>query len=202
MKWKDTLRKTMSWTLLGSTLWMHGCANNGEFIRPDMAGGSPEEYVIAPSDVIEITVYGEESLTRKELVVRPDGKVSFPLIGDVEAGGLTTSQAKELVQVKVRDFIPGAVADVGVVQLGSLQYYVVGKVAKPGMFNVSKSINVLQALALAGGLSTFAKENQISILRNHGSETTRLPFNYDDVKRGKNLEQNILLNRGDVIVVP
>jgi polysaccharide biosynthesis/export protein len=202
MKCNDPLRKTMLWTLLGITQWMIGCATNGEFIRPEMSSVAPEEYVIAPSDVIEITVYGEESLTRKELVVRPDGKVSFPLIGDVEAGGLTTAQAKELVQVKVRDYIPGAVADVGVAQLGSLQYYVVGKVAKPGMFNVSKPINVLQALALAGGLSTFAKENQISILRNHGSETARLPFNYDDVKKGKNLEQNILLNRGDVIIVP
>jgi len=93
-------------------------------------------------------------------------------------------------------------AAVSVMQLGSLQYYVVGKVAKPGMYNVSKSLTVLQALALAGGPVVFAKEDKISILRNHGKETLRLPFNYEEIKKGKNLEQNILLERGDVVIVP
>lgn len=164
--------------------------------------GSAEDYKIAPSDVLEITVYGEESLTRDELVVRPDGKVSFPLVGDLEAGGLTTGEVKEIVEQKVREFIPEAMVVVGVKALGSLQYYVIGKVAKPGMYNVSKPLTVLQALALAGGPVTFAKEDKISVVRNNGKETVRLPFNYEDIKKGKDLEQNIVLERGDVVVVP
>ncbi len=169
-------------------------------VMPEAAAAG--DYKIAPSDVLEITIYGEEGLTRNQLVVRPDGKVSFPLIGDVEVGGMTTAQVKDAVEAKVRTYIPEAVAAVSVMQLGSLQYYVVGKVAKPGMYNVSKPLTVLQALALAGGPVVFAKEDSISILRNHGQETLRLPFNYEDIKKGKHLEQNILLERGDVVVVP
>jgi polysaccharide export outer membrane protein len=86
--------------------------------------------------------------------------------------------------------------------LGSLQYYVIGKVQNPGMFNVSKTLSVLQALAMAGGLSTFAKEDGINIIRYHEDETLRLPFNYNEVKKGENLHQNILLERGDVVLVP
>ncbi len=174
----------------------------GEEYHPVITETTLGDYQIAPSDVLEITIYGEESLTRNQLVVRPDGKVSFPLIGDVVVGGMTTAQVKDVVEAKVRTYVPEAMAAVSVMQLGSLQYYVVGKVAKPGMYNVSKPLTVLQALALAGGPVLFAKEDSISILRNHGKETIRLPFNYEDVKKGKNLEQNILLERGDVVVVP
>jgi len=184
-----------------SCFWMAGYAH-GQDYQAASQPASPSDYKIAPSDVLEITVYGEEGLSRNQLVVRPDGKVSFPLIGDVEVGGLTTEQVKEIVESKVRTYIPEAMAAVSVMQLGSLQYYVVGKVAKPGMYNVSKPLTVLQALALAGGPVVFAKEDSISILRNHGKETLRLPFNYEDIKKGRNLEQNILLERGDVLVVP
>jgi len=169
---------------------------------PVGTGMASGDYRIAPSDVLEITVFGEEGLSRNQLVVRPDGKVSFPLIGDVEVGGMTTAQVKETVESNVRIYIPDAMAAVSVAQLGSLQYYVVGKVAKPGMYNVSKPLTVLQLLALAGGPVTFAREDRVSILRHHGRETLRLPFNYEDIKKGRNLEQNVLLERGDVLVVP
>jgi len=160
------------------------------------------DYLIAPSDILEISVYGEEALTKGELVVRPDGKVSFPLLGDIQAAGKTTLQVKEAVEKKAVEFIPGAIANVSVMQLTSLQYFVLGKVAKPGMFNVSKPLTVLQALALAGGPVTFADEDDIKVMRQEGSKTIKLPFNYKDVKRGKNLDQNIVLERGDVVVVP
>lgn len=168
------------------------------------AGGSPvsDDYKIGESDVLEVSVYGEESLNRPNLVVRPDGKISFPLIGDLQVGGLTTAQAKAALEKSLQEYIPGAVAAVSVSQLGSLQYYVVGKVNKPGMYNVSRPLTVLQALAMAGGLTPFAKESGILILRNSGSETARLPFNYSKVKKGKNIEQNITLERGDVVMVP
>jgi polysaccharide export outer membrane protein len=163
---------------------------------------SAEDYKIAPSDVLEVSVYGEETVTKGELIVRPDGKISYPMAGDVEVAGLTTAQAKDAIEQRVREYIPGAMITVIVAKLNSLQYYVVGKVAKPGMYNMPNSITVLQALALAGGLTTFADEDDITIVRKQGNEDLRLPFDYKKVKKGKNLDQNILLERGDVILVP
>lgn len=160
------------------------------------------DYKIGPSDVLEVSVYGEESLNRTGLVVRPDGKISFPLVGDVQVGGLTTAQAKEALEQGIHEYIPAAVASVSITQLGSLQYYVVGKVNKPGMYNVSKPLTVLQALAMAGGLTTFAQESNIMVVRNSGQETLHLPFHYNKVKKGLRIEENIVLERGDVVVVP
>lgn len=184
-----------------------GCAS--EPSKPnnpaDVAGQVTTDYKIGPGDVLDISVYGEESLNRAgptAIVVRPDGKISFPLVGDVQVGGLTTAQAKEMMEQSLHEFIPGAVASVGVSQLGSLQYYVVGKVNKPGMYNVSKPLTVLQALAMAGGLTPFAEEGKIVVLRNSGKDTVHIAFNYKKVKKGENIEQNIVLERGDVVVVP
>ncbi len=172
------------------------------FLSINLAGISyAEDYKIAPADVLEISIWGEEELAR-QLVVRPDGKVSFPLIGDIKVAGKTTSEVKKLVEEKIRPYIPEASATVIVSQLGSLQYFVIGKVAKPGMFNVARPLTVLQALAMAGGLTTFANESNISIVRYYGKKTMRIPFNYKEVKQGKNLQQNILLERGDVVLVP
>jgi polysaccharide export outer membrane protein len=200
--------KNMALILLALTFLL-GCASTGkdEAATAQAAQAAAEraaggDYKIASSDVLEITVYGEEGLTRPELVVRPDGKISFPLVGDIEVGGLTTVQAKELLEEKLRAYIPGAVAAVSVKQLGSLQYYVVGKVNKPGMFNVSKPVTVLQALALAGGLTIYADEKKIQIVRNKDGNVANLHFNYKDVKKGSHLEQNIFLERGDTVVVP
>ncbi|OPL16309.1 MAG: hypothetical protein AVO38_08130 [delta proteobacterium ML8_D] len=165
--------------------------------KDSMAG----DYIIAPADVLEISIWGEEELAR-QLVVCPDGNVSFPLVGNLTVAGKTTTEVKALLEKKIRTFIPEASATVIVSQLGSLQYYVIGKVERPGMFNVSKTLSVLQALAMAGGLSTFAKEDGINIIRYHEDKTVRLPFNYNEVKKGENLQQNILLERGDVVLVP
>jgi polysaccharide biosynthesis/export protein len=160
------------------------------------------DYKIAPSDVLEISIYGEDALAKNQLVVRPDGRISFPLVGDLEVAGYSTAEVKEIVEKYTRPLVPEARAAVIVTQLGSLQYYVVGKVNKPGMYNVSKPLTVLQVLSLAGGPVTFAKESDISILRDYGQATTRLPFNYKEIKNGKHMEQNIFLERGDVVVVP
>ncbi|MHC1729273.1 MAG: polysaccharide biosynthesis/export family protein [Syntrophobacteraceae bacterium] len=160
-----------------------------------------DDYLIGPPDVVEISIWGEPELKR-DLVVRPDGRVSFPLAGEIEVAGKTTAQVKELVEKRIQTYIPQANASVIVTQLGSLQFYVIGKVNKPGMYNVAKSLNVLQALSLAGGFTPFAKEGDITIIRSSGKETTRLPFSYDHVKDGKKLEQNIMLKRGDVVLVP
>jgi polysaccharide biosynthesis/export protein len=160
-----------------------------------------DNYLVAPADTLEISVYGERDLVR-ELIVRPDGRVSFPLVGDLEVEGKTTTEIKADLEKKVRDYVPNASVSVIVTGLGSLQYYVIGKVANPGTFNMSRTVSVLQALATAGGVTTFAKEGDILIVRRHGKDTTQIPFDYEAVKKGKNLEQNILLERGDVVLVP
>jgi len=170
------------------------------FVNPPQ-GHAEDQYLIGQADTLEISIYGEKDLVR-ELVVRPDGRVSFPLVGDIEVAGKSPTQVKIAVEAKVREFVPDASASVIVTGLGSLQYYVLGKVTKPGSYNMSRPVTVLQALATAGGLATFAKEEEILIIRGEGKETRSMPFNYADVKRGKSLEQNILLERGDVVLVP
>jgi polysaccharide biosynthesis/export protein len=186
--------------------FLHGCAtekqSSGVEEQISKIPSPGADYQIAAGDVLDITIYGEEGLNKQELVVRPDGKVSFPLIGDVQAGGLTTTQVKEEVESKSKQYVSKAMATVSVKQLGSMQYYVMGKVAKPGMFNVSKPVTVLQVLALAGGLTTFADEANIKVVRNKDGQVLNLKFNYKDVKQGRHLEQNIVLERGDTVVVP
>jgi len=163
--------------------------------------GMSEDYIIHPSDILEISIYGETDMVR-ELVVRPDGSVSFPLIGDIRVAGRSTTDVKKLIDDQVSTYIPEASSTVIVKQLGSLKYFVVGEVANPGMFNISTQITVLQALSLAGGMKTFADEDNIKIIRGHGKDTKRIRFDYGEAKKGEHLEQNILLERGDVVLVP
>ena len=168
-----------------------------------ISGVGAEDYRIAPPDVLEISIWGEPELQRANLVVRPDGKVSFPLVGDLDVAGKTTAEVKEQLESAIQQYIPQASASVIVTQMGSMQFYVLGKVARPGMFNIATELNVLQALSMAGGLTPFAKEGDIVIVRTQpGGQTLRLPFDYNRVKSGKNLEQNITLQRGDVVLVP
>lgn len=195
--------------ICAAALLLFGCSTNAsrQTAKPvPIAGAAPQSigkgYVIAPGDVLSISVYGEKDMDQPELVVRPDGKVTFPLVGDIAVGGLTTSRVKQELDIKLHKYIPEAVATVTVKTLGSLQYYVVGKVNKPGMFDVSMPMTVLQALAMAGGLTTFADEKHIEIIRNQNGKVTKLRFNYKEVKNGENLGQDIVLQRGDTIVVP
>jgi polysaccharide export outer membrane protein len=162
---------------------------------------SGQDYVIGPGDVLEISVWKEEALT-KQLMVLPDGKIAFPLIGEAMAGGWTVSQLKKEIEKRLSRFVPDPVLSVSVAQMNSLMIYVVGKVRNPNRFLLTSNINVLQALALAGGLNEFAERDEIRVFREIDGKTTIFNFNYDDVEVGKKLEQNITLKRGDVIVVP
>lgn len=187
--------------------FMAGCAGTGPRIavRPQPASALQEAstaYRIAPGDVLAISVYGEKDMDQPQLVVPPDGKISFPLVGNVMVGGKTTAEVKAELDTKLHKFIPEAVANVSLQTLGSLQYYVVGQVNKPGMFDVAKPVTVLQALALAGGLTPFADQKHIEIVRNQDGTVTKLQFNYKEISKGENLDQNIVLQRGDTVVVP
>jgi len=158
-------------------------------------------YQIGPGDVLDVSVWKDETLTRS-CVVRPDGFISFPLIGDVPASGKTIFELKSDMEGKLKRFVPGVVLSIDVKQINSLIIYVIGKVNNPGRFVMVVDVDVLQALATAGGLNVFAKGRKIKIFRHGNTETTIFPFDYDEVVDGKRLEQNIHLRRGDVVVVP
>jgi polysaccharide export outer membrane protein len=160
-----------------------------------------KDYVIGPGDSLHISVWKNEDLTRL-LTVLPDGKVSFPLIGDVIAGGKTVAQLRRELEDRISRFVPDPVLSVLVQQVNSMLIYVIGKVNNPGRFVLNNNIKALQGLALAGGLNPFAERNKIKIFREEGNNTRIFHLRYDSVSTGENLEQNILLKRGDVIVVP
>ena len=168
------------------------------------AGGAQaigQDYVIGPGDVLEISVWKEEALT-KLVTVLPDGKISFPLIGEAMASGWTVAALKKEIETRLSQFVPDPVLSITVNQMNSLMIYVVGKVNNPDRFILNTNVDVLQALAMAGGLNSFAKRGQIKVFRKYDGKTKIFDFDYDDVSEGKRLEQNIQLVRGDVIVVP
>ncbi len=162
-----------------------------------------ESYTVNPGDVLEIFVWNEEDLSR-ETLVRPDGMISFPMIGDVQAIGSTPAELATKVSEGLGKFLRDVpVVTVSALKLDGNKVFVLGKVARPGEFVMSSSTDVTQALALAGGLNTFAAEDDIKVLRRDkdGSQTA-IPFNYASVKVGKKLDSNIILQSGDVVVVP
>ncbi len=160
-----------------------------------------EGYLIGPGDVLDIAVWKDEALTRS-CTVRPDGLISFPLIGDIQAAGRTASQLKDDIAQKLERYAPDATLYLDIKQVNSLIIYVIGRVNAPGRFIMNTDVDVLQALATAGGLNVYAKRGRIKIFRHEKNGTTILLFDYDDVIDGKHLEQNITLKRGDVVVIP
>lgn len=159
------------------------------------------EYFLSPEDILEISVWKEESLT-KQVVIRPDGAFSFPLVGDVQATAKTVATIREEIKERLKKYIPEPVVSVSMLKVTGYKIYVIGRVNKPGEFVTGRFVDVLQALAMAGGLTPFAAENDIRILRRvDGNEYVRR-FRYADVRKGQHLEQNILLRSGDTVVVP
>lgn len=166
-----------------------------------MASEVDPEYRLGAEDVVLISVWKDEQLTR-EVVVRPDGMFSFPLIGDVQAEDRTVDQIRtELVQ-RLTKYMPNPNVSVAVTKVVSYKVYVVGRVNKPGEYLIGHYTDVLQALSLAGGLTPFAAENDIKVMRRVGREQHAIPFRYGDIRKGRELEQNIVLQRGDVVMVP
>jgi len=158
-------------------------------------------YAIGPGDTLEISVWRDESLSR-EVIVPPDGVISFPLIGDINVTGITVADLRKTVTKKLGDYVPDATVTVILKAFNSLRAYVIGKVKNPGMYPITLDTNVMQILSMAGGLNPYASEDSIHILRQIKGNTVKIPFSYGDVLKGRNLEQNITLQRGDVVVVP
>jgi polysaccharide export outer membrane protein len=158
-------------------------------------------YYIGPGDVLEISVWKDPELT-KQLVVPPDGVISFPLIENINVTNRTVADLKKFIAQKLSEFIPDATVTVMLLEVNSLKAYVIGKVKSPGEFDIGLETNVMQILSKAGGLTPFASAGNINILRLQKNKIIKIPFDYGDVEKGKNLEQNIVLSPGDVVVVP
>ncbi|HWA96029.1 MAG TPA: polysaccharide biosynthesis/export family protein [Terracidiphilus sp.] len=160
------------------------------------------QYVIGSGDVLAINVWKEAELTRTVLV-RPDGRISLPLIGEVQAAGRTTDQVQAEILNKLSSFISHPQVNVIVQEIKSRTFNVVGKVIKPGEYDLIRPMNVLDGVALAGGFTEFAKKSKIYVLRKGpDGRTIMLPFNYKKVIKGESLNQNVPLKPGDTIVVP
>jgi polysaccharide biosynthesis/export protein len=158
-------------------------------------------FVLGPGDVLEISVWKDDALTR-DVAVRPDGKISFPLIGDVVASGKSVEELRVVIQEKLRTYVPDAPVSVLTKQINSTQVYVVGKVNQPGAYLMSQQLTVMQLLAMAGGLNAFADQGKILILRQNGEKQEAMNFDYKRVSGGRELDLNIPLLPNDTIIVP
>jgi polysaccharide export outer membrane protein len=158
-------------------------------------------YRVGAEDVLDISVWREDAL-KKEALVRPDGGISYPLVGELDAAGKTVREIRNEITKRLEKFIPEPVVTVSVLKVGSQRVYVIGKVTKPGEFPLGRYVDVLQALSMAGGLTPFANSNDIRVMRRDGERQLMLPFEYIRVVRGEKLEQNVQLRAGDVVVVP
>lgn len=166
-----------------------------------LASPMENEYRIGPEDVLDISVWKEPDLNR-EVLVRPDGGITFPLAGDVMAAGRTPKELQEDITRRIKKYIPDAVVTVSVTKLTGLRIYVIGKVRSPGQFVIGRYVDVLQALTLAGGVNPYADTKNIKVLRRINGKEMVFPFNYRNVKKGRSLHQNITLKNDDVVVVP
>jgi polysaccharide export outer membrane protein len=159
------------------------------------------DYQLNAGDQLEVSVWKEPDLT-KVVIVRPDGKFSFPLSGEVVAAGRTSAQVQADISMRLKKFIPEPVVTVSVTGLEGNRIYVIGQVNKPGSFVMNPRFNVLQALTMAAGMTPFASTNDIILLRGSGPAQKTLRFHYGDVSKGRNLTENVQLEAGDVVIVP
>ncbi len=164
-------------------------------------GGPRRPYTVLAGDVLQISVWKEPEL-QMEVLVRPDSAFSFPLAGDISTEGLSIVDLQAELTKRLSRYISTPVVTVSVTAVLGNKVYVIGQVGKPGEFVVNPQVDVMQALSMAGGLTPFAATNDIKILRRTGSRQIALSFKYNDVLKGRRLEQNVMLQAGDIVVVP
>jgi polysaccharide biosynthesis/export protein len=160
-----------------------------------------DAYLLQPGDVLNVSVWKEADLTG-EVLVRPDGDISLPLVGSIAAASHTPEEVRTEIDKRLRKFIPDPSVTVAVKQTLGYQIFVLGKVNKPGEYPINRPIDVMQALSIAGGTTPFAAVNDIRVLRRLGEKEISIPFHYSDIEHGRRLDQNILLQSGDTVVVP
>src|SRR5215469_7013917 len=175
--------------------------------QTDPAGGTPSvnpvgaSYIIAPDDVLSIDVWKEAEITRT-VPVRPDGKISLPLLNDVQAAGLTATDLASIIAEKLKKFIANPQVTVILTTVNSQKIYILGEVTRAGVLPLLPAMTVLQAISSAGGFTQYANQKGVYVLRTENGQQVKYPFNYREVIKGVNIPQNIILKPGDTIVVP
>ncbi len=159
-------------------------------------------YLLSPGDFIEISVWKEEGMQKEQTLVAPDGNITFPLAGTIMAAGKPIFALQEAIAGRLANYIADPVVNIKLLQNNGNTIFVIGKVNRPGQYPANRRIDVMQALSLAGGLTVYADEDSIHVLRRIGNEVKIFPFDYDDVLDGDHLEQNIILQSGDTVTVP
>jgi polysaccharide export outer membrane protein len=172
----------------------------------DEVNGSSKEFLIGPEDVLDVVVWRNQDLSRT-VVVRPDGMISIPLIGDVEATGVTANQLAERLAARLKEVKESPSVTVSVKEVNSYNVYVLGEVAKPGKYQLKSHTTVLQAIAMAGGFTLYASKNKMQVVRNRVNgdgrpQEIRIPARYDDLVSGKGELGNFILKAADIVVVP
>jgi len=175
------------------------CFSNSLFAQ-DTAEQSAA-YSVQPGDVLQISVWKEPDLQLQALV-RPDSAFSFPLAGDISTKGLSVVELQSELTRRLSRYLSNPVVTISVLQVLGNKIYVIGQVNRPGDFVVNPQVDVMQALSMAGGLTAFANTNDIKILRRTGARQTAISFKYNEVLKGRDLSQNIVLQSGDIVAVP
>ena len=159
------------------------------------------EYRIGPEDVLHVSVWQEEDLDR-QVLVRPDGGISFPLAGDLQVSGRTPLEVQDEIRSRLQRFVPDAEVTVSVEKVSGYTIFVLGEVNEPGQYTLGRYVDVLQALTLAGGTTPYASERDVTIRRRQDGREVIYDFDYRSAKKGRGGDQNIILQSGDVVVVP
>lgn len=173
-------------------------AHSESSIQPTNTG---DDFIIGKEDVLLVSVWREPELSNT-VVVRPDGKISVPLINEIQASGLTTKQLQDQIAEKLKEFVAGPVVTVIVKEIHSQVVHIMGQVGKAGAYPFGTPITVVELISRAGGFKDYAKVKKIRILRTENGQQRQFSFNYKDFVNGKKIEQNVLLKNGDIVVVP
>ncbi len=191
--------------MLSMTLTGEGLAQQKELPNNDTAAISQEEaltYIIGSGDLLEIMTWNEPQLSRSQVLVRTDGKISFPFLDDVQASGLTPLELKQKIEDGLKKYVEHPHVTVDVKNPQSKKFYILGEVVNTGEYPLTKNLTVLQAFAIAGGFTEWASKRQIILLRHEGTEEKIYRVNYRRIIDGKDLDQNLMLKPDDTIIVP
>ncbi len=176
--------------------------NIAEGTQPTDSLSAKDAYLIGSGDVLEITTWKEPDFSREEILVRLDGKISFPLLNDIQAAGRTPIQIKNNIEKRLAEYVSNPAVTVSVRSADSQKFYILGEVARTGEYNIVKSLTVLQAFALAGGFTEWASKKEIILFRTENNTEKILRINYKDIIKGKDFKNNLLIRTNDTIIVP
>jgi polysaccharide export outer membrane protein len=201
----NVMRVITSWFLIAVMVGgVTGCVGEQVDYKVDMV--APGEFLLGPEDVLSVTIWKNQELSR-DVVIRPDGMISMPLVGDIQAVGLTANLLAKRIAERLTEYLASPIVFVQIKEVNSYFIYVLGEVAKPGKYPLKSYANVMQGISLAGGFTVYAKKNKIKVLRvtadgQNGKRQLEIPVQYDEILKGNAVPGNFFLRIGDVIVVP